>query len=80
MFFARTVEKESVKRRTVEVNEESKSSRRDDTLKNHVVIGGKKLQVCQQIYLNTLEIKKWTIKYWVSGDKYRVGYEDLRIL
>lgn len=56
--------KEVLRKRTV-----SEASRRSDTLQYHLVVNGKKVQVCQQMFLNTLGIKKWTVRYWIYGDK-----------
>lgn len=62
------IEKVPVKRRTVNVEEGS--LRKNETLKYHFVVKGEKMQVCQKMFINTLDLTKWTIRYWISGDKY----------
>lgn len=37
-------------------------------MKYRLIIGGKKLQVCQKTFLHTMGIKKWSVRYWMDGD------------
>lgn len=85
VYLSNMVEKTVVKRRSkkphCEVNEleedesdeneliQDKNYKRNSTLKYHLMHDSKKLQVCQKMFLNTLGIKKWTVRYWISGDK-----------
>ncbi|KAG8178363.1 hypothetical protein JTE90_027232 [Oedothorax gibbosus] len=41
-------------------------SKRDFTLNYHLCVNGEKMQVCQTMFLQTLDIKKWTVRYWVD--------------
>lgn len=44
-------------------------NKRNNALSYYLVIDDKRLQVCQKMFLHTLGIKKWTVRYWICGDK-----------
>lgn len=49
----------------------SGESRRKGTLVYHLQVNGTRKQVCKKMFLNTLGIKDWTVRYWKeqSSDK-----------
>ncbi|XP_069673203.1 uncharacterized protein [Periplaneta americana] len=44
-------------------------SRRKGTLLYHFRVGNEKLQVCKKLFLNTLGIKDWSVRYWLENSK-----------
>ncbi|KAG8317448.1 hypothetical protein J6590_108362 [Homalodisca vitripennis] len=62
VFIVNNVLKTPVKRRVAEGDE----SRRNDTLTYYLTVNGKKMKVCQNMFLQTLGIKKWTVRYWLD--------------
>lgn len=45
-------------------------SRRKGTLLYHFHVGNEKFQVCKKLFLNTLAIKDWSIRYWLENSKH----------
>lgn len=66
------IDKSEVKRRTtVQVESEIEDLPRiSDTLKYHFVVDGEKNASVPKNVFTNIGYKKWTIRYWVSGDKF----------
>lgn len=44
--------------------------RRGATLHYHLRIGSERKEVCKQMFLNTLDIKEWSVRNWAQGGKH----------
>lgn len=84
VFITNYVIKSTVKRRRVEATQ----SRRTDTLTYYLTVDNKTLKICQQMFLQTLGIKKWTVRYWLGSDtlndmgaaiSYEASHENVKI-
>uniref|UniRef100_A0A1B6K9A6 Uncharacterized protein n=1 Tax=Graphocephala atropunctata TaxID=36148 RepID=A0A1B6K9A6_9HEMI len=64
VYIVSLVEKADISRKKTD----SENSRRTETLKYHLVVRNERLQVCQLTFLNTLGIKKWSVRYWLNGE------------
>ncbi|CAH0728145.1 unnamed protein product, partial [Brenthis ino] len=62
MYVRSMVDTESVKRKTI-----GSKSRRSETRLYYLQIHGKKERVCLKTFLATLDIKEWTVRYWLRG-------------
>lgn len=61
--------KTAVKWRVAEADE----SRRNDTLTYYLTVNGIIMKVCQNIFLQTLGIRKWTVRYWLETPEQSTG-------
>lgn len=44
-------------------------SRRECTKVYYLQVNGKKEKVCLTTFLNTLDIKEWTVRYWLGDSR-----------